>query len=138
MALQIPSVREIVEILELHIHSLPVLIVLGVFKGMLSRGKTSKIHSDDAALGTSNHLSSSPTLLQIEDYYKNQANVQNNNDVTEDTALLSPARVRSTADNQTVDQWGYFADFEEHVQELPPSASLVSLSPLQEMEEEEE
>ena len=144
LALQMPSLREIVELLELHLHSFPVLVVLGVFRGMFAR--KNKIHNndDDLASGTaSNLLSSSPTLAQIEDYYNNNNNNNNNTNVQNqepmEDAPLSPAAVRSTTpDLQTADQWGYFADFDEVAQDLPPSASVSSLSPLQEMDDEED
>ena len=138
VGLQLPNLLfEIIEILELHIHSFPVLVVLGVFPGMMRKKFRSNCDSSTNLLRAAS-ASFGSALNDIPDYYKNQTEHSNDSSST----LLSPPTVcRLLHNNEHIDDWGHFAYFEES----PGSTvcishsvkSLTSLAPLKETEEED-
>lgn len=145
MALQIPNyIDEIVEILELHIHSFPLLIVLGVFPSLYLKKKqhavnptsqmpmptTSTMHTSS----NKNLITPQSSLADIEEYYRNHTD--------------SPIKLQKCSPVQSTgtDEWGHFAELEETFCEqdvgfIIPSTTLsrrASLSTLVEEAEEEE
>jgi hypothetical protein len=99
MTLQIPNyIDEIIQILELHIHSFPILIVLGVFPSLYFKKKQQKKDSslNLETLSTSS-IASNKTLAGIEEYYRNCA--------ASDSA-------KSTRPQTPTDDWGHFTDFD--------------------------
>jgi hypothetical protein len=148
MALQLPNLfEEIIEILELHIHSFPILIILGVLPGMFGRNKVERkprcvgsplVNIKD--LLHASPISSSHTINQIESYYRNlQAHSEDSIEVS-----LSPLKVQSTNHHSPIDEWGHFTDFDECAQEeelvttvfMTHSVCRTIMPPLQEADED--
>jgi hypothetical protein len=101
MALQIPShIDEIIEILELHIHSFPLLIALAVFPSLYLKKKQ---HKRDSSLNLSSRESDSAF------------------------AISSPAK-RTSTQNPT-DDWGCFADFENESMQDQDARFVVKTEP---------
>lgn len=145
VALQLPNVlNEIMQILDLHYHSVPILVLLGVFPGVffkknskvdgaLPRGESS-LHSNLSDIPV---LPSSQTLLDIQDFYQKA--------YPQDEVSQPAVVVESLSEKGTVDEWGHFADFdEEFIDTLASQAILITqpasrmtLTPLAECEEEE-
>jgi hypothetical protein len=144
MALQIPNyLDEIIEILELHIHSFPLLIVLGVFPSLYLKKKQHKKYSSSNLSSRSTSSmprsadTSSSSLAGIEEYYRNCAE--------SDSAFAISSHAKRTSTHNPTDDWGHFADFDESMQDqdasfLVPLAPRrrASLSPLVEETEHEE
>jgi hypothetical protein len=112
MTLQIPNyIDEIIEILELHIHSFPILIVLGVFPSLYFKKKQ---HKKDSSLNlvslSTSSIASSKTLAGIEEYYRKCAE----SDIAKITRPQTPT-----------DDWGHFTDFDESTQYCDQDASSV-------------
>jgi hypothetical protein len=109
MTLQIPNyIDEIIEILELHMHSFPLLIVLGVFPSLYLKKKQHKKNPSSNLVSRSSSVASSKTLAMIEEYYRNCAE--------SDSAFNTSSLAKSTSTQTLTDDWGHFTDFEESVQ----------------------
>jgi hypothetical protein len=139
MAMQFPNyLNEVIEILELHIHGFPLLIVLGVLPSCLLL-KKKKQHAGDSNSPKSsssmppNVTTPSSSLAEIEDYYRNHPDPD-------------PACIVSAQGTTDELEWGHFANLDESVHEedagfftLSATASRRAiLSPLVEETEEEE
>jgi hypothetical protein len=144
MTLQIPNyIDEIIEILELHIHSFPLLIVLGVFPSLYLKKKQHKKYSSSNLSSRSTSSmprsadTSSSSLAGIEEYYRNCAE--------SDSAFAISSHAKRTSTHNPTDDWGHFADFDESMQDQDASFVVplaprrrASLSPLVEETEHEE
>ena len=99
MTLQIPNyIDEIIEILESHIHTFPLLIVLGFFPSLYLKKRQHKNDSSSnlVSLSTSSIVaSSSKTLAGIEEYYRNSA------ESTSAFVISSLAKLTSPRTSQT-------------------------------------
>jgi hypothetical protein len=106
MTLQIPNyIDEIIEILELHMHRFPLLIVLGVFPSLYLKKKQHKKNPSSNLMpgSTSSIASSSKTLARIEEYYRN-------------SCFIASSLAKSTSTQTLTDDWGHFTDFDESTQ----------------------
>jgi hypothetical protein len=103
MTLQIPNyIDEIIEILESHIRTFPLLIVLGVFPSLYLKNRQ---HMNDSSsnlvsLSTSS-IVSNKTLAGIEEYYRNCAEADS---------------AKSTSPHTPTDDWGHFTYIDESTQ----------------------
>jgi Na+/glutamate symporter len=108
MTLQIPNyIDEIIEILELHIHIFPLLVVLGVFPSLYLKKKEHKKYSSSNPVSQSTpSIASSKTLAAIEEYYRNCAE--------SDSSFVTSSLVKNTNTQAqtTTDDWGHFTDFD--------------------------
>lgn len=136
---------EIIEIVELHLHSFPVLVVLGVLPKIFL--KKENVRMADSV--SSNHqrnssllsASSASILRDIEKYYaKNNGDAQCQN-----LEIRSPPELRSVVTtHHQGDEWGHFADFDDGIDLgeesfclQPDKGSRAILSPLHETENDE-
>lgn len=155
MALHIPGcVNSVVEILELHYHSFPLLVLLGTLPSLAQarkKGGTS-LENSTAKAERSNcsmlfhRASSNTTLLAIEEYYCNAHQSDSFRNTAEKTSPPPVCR-RPSTHHASQDEWGHFTDFDEdfalrekdfHFAVSVPSPQLIiNLGTLQEAEEEE-
>ena len=151
IALQIPSLfDEISAMLEPYYQSLPLLLLLGMFPGLLLKDKnlyhqvTEKLRMVSASSSSIRSIPSPRcSLNEIEQFYKRPSSA--------DTAMeaqldlnLSPARLKVKTPSGETDEWGHFADFEDRLSATDSNLFMhvqpdrkTGLSPLRETEEEE-
>jgi hypothetical protein len=136
---------EIIEIIELHLHTFPVLVVLGVLpKIFLKKSNASAIKSVCSNQKNTSliSLSSANILRDIEKYYSTKGE----DDAVPQPEMKSPPQLRrvATPTNQG-DEWGHFADFDDGMDLVGESFSFqrqdsgprAVLSPLHETEIDE-
>lgn len=135
---------EIIEIIELHLHSFPVLVVLGVLPKIFLKKQNARVtksfcsHQRNASLLS---LSSTNILRDIKKYYA----MNGGDESSHNLEIKPPPQLRhvSTPTNPC-DEWGHFADFDDSMDLgdgsfclQPDLASRATLSPLHETEIDE-
>lgn len=128
MALQIPNyIDEIIEILKLHIHSFPLLFVLGVFPLYFKKKQHKKDSSSNLmSLSTSSIASTcSKTLAGIEEYYRKCAG-------SNSTFVTTSSLAKSGSAHTLTDDWGQFTstDSDESPQFWRPDDICTTAKPL--------
>ena len=131
---------EIIEIIELHLHTFPVLVVLGVLPKIFLKKQNALMHQSFCSThknASMLSLSSANILRDIEKYY---ATTGVNDDSLPNLEIKSPPHLRHVS-TPTSDEWGHFADFDDGMDVLGeegcfclPSdlGSRAALSPLHE------
>jgi hypothetical protein len=110
MTLQIPNyIDEIIELLELHMHTFPLLIVLGLFPSLyLKKKQHKKDSSSNLVPRSTSSAASSKTLAGIEAYYRNCAEF--------DSAFVTSPLAKSSSTQTLTDDWGHFTEIDESMQ----------------------
>jgi hypothetical protein len=148
LGLALQQLPNFLEVLDLHYHSFPMLVVLGVLHSVLRRSdkkndSASECPANLSSVQTATSLSAS--LASMEEYYLQQnqelcEHLQQQEE--EDGTPLAAANVK-TEYHHSVDEWGHFADFEESPPQdlanfaVGSSSSSVQLTVLEEIDEEE-
>ncbi|GAX14465.1 hypothetical protein FisN_11Hh074 [Fistulifera solaris] len=136
---------ELIEIIELHLHTFPVLVVLGVLPRIFlkkSKAQATKSICSNQKNSSLVSLSSADILRDMEKYYATKGE----DEAVPQLDVKSPPQLRrvATPTNQG-DEWGHFADFDDCVDPVgesfcfqrQDSGPRAVLSPLHETEIDE-
>ena len=149
VALQLPSVMEdILQVLQVNFRSFPLLVVLGVFPGVLLKNLNAKTtfkkeENHSKCSDAPRSISRSSTIQEMEAYYKNLSVSVDDSPSRIDESSPPPlptVRPSNIRDSGSSDEWGHFADFDEDFTEtatIAQSLSRTSLAPLHECDEED-